>query len=117
MSTVYYGAVINPISLTSYQALPRCLLIVSSAGEVDWILDNVEESDLQEKLASLGLVDVEVVALKDGEFLLPGFIDTHTVSLPCVSRITFIWCAFCSLLCSLACSAGDQYWQVWIIFM
>ncbi|KDR73640.1 hypothetical protein GALMADRAFT_100454 [Galerina marginata CBS 339.88] len=77
-ASIYYGAIVNPISLTSYSASPRCLLAVNAAGNIDWVVDDVEPHELQETLAAKGYVDVDVVALKDGEFLIPGFIDTHT---------------------------------------
>lgn len=76
---IFYGAVINPTSLTSYSASLHCLLAVNHAGNIDWIIDDVQPHNLQDTLASKGHVDVEVIALKDGEFLIPGFIDTHTV--------------------------------------
>ena len=77
--TVFYGAVINPQSLRSYQALPRCLLAVSASGVIEWIVDDVEESMIQQALAHKGCIDSEVVPLKYGEFIMPGFVDTHTV--------------------------------------
>ncbi|KAF8969631.1 hypothetical protein BDZ97DRAFT_1902411 [Flammula alnicola] len=76
--TIFYGAVINPISLTTYSAFTHCLLAVDASGNVEWIVDNVEAHELQETLAAKGYIDAEVVALKDGEFIMPGFIDTHT---------------------------------------
>ncbi|KAG5729678.1 putative guanine deaminase, partial [Termitomyces sp. T112] len=39
---------------------------------------NVEGHALQDTLANKGLVDVDIIQLQPGEFLLPGFIDTHT---------------------------------------
>ncbi|KAF8163613.1 hypothetical protein B0H34DRAFT_651932 [Crassisporium funariophilum] len=77
-TTIFYGAVINPVTLTSYSAWPRCLLAVDASGNIEWIIEDVEAHKLQEALASKGYFDVEVVALKDGEFIAPGFIDTHT---------------------------------------
>ena len=53
------------------------------------MIDIVYEHQLQETLASKALSHVEIVVLKDGEFLMPGFIDTHTVtrcSLNCMTR-------------------------------
>ncbi|KAG6865190.1 hypothetical protein C0991_004561 [Blastosporella zonata] len=76
--SIFYGAVITPKTLTSYDALPNCLLSVGASGKIDWIEENVETHALQDTLAQKGLVDVDVVVLKAGEFLLPGFIDTHT---------------------------------------
>ena len=79
-STIFYGAVINPESLTSYKALPRCLLAVGTSGIIDWLVEDVPEHALQETLASKGCIDVVVTEIRSGEFLIPGFVDTHTVS-------------------------------------
>ncbi|KAJ7063430.1 hypothetical protein C8F01DRAFT_1055762 [Mycena amicta] len=75
---VYYGAVVNPVDLDTLQALPACLLAVGGTGTIDWIEENVEDSMVQEVMANHGYVDVDVVCLRAGEFLIPGFIDTHT---------------------------------------
>jgi guanine deaminase len=75
---VYYGSVINPVSLKSFKA-HRCLLAVGSSGNIDWIAEDVEDWMVQETMAAHGCVDVDVVSLRDGEFIMPGFIDTHTV--------------------------------------
>ncbi|TFY78765.1 hypothetical protein EWM64_g5243, partial [Hericium alpestre] len=77
-STVFYGAVINPQTLTDYQALPNCLLSVGPDGAIDWLVDDVPDSMVQEVLAQKGSVDADVIALKHGEFIMPGFVDTHT---------------------------------------
>ncbi|KAJ7343327.1 hypothetical protein DFH08DRAFT_872372 [Mycena albidolilacea] len=77
-SIVYYGSVISPVSLTSFKALPRCLLAVASTGNIDWIVEDVEDSMVQETMAAHGYIDVDVVCLREGEFLLPGMVDTHT---------------------------------------
>ena len=76
---IFYGPVINPISLTRFNTLPHCLLSIDSSGKIEWMIDNVDKHQLQETLASKGLGGVHIVHLKDGEFLMPGFIDTHTV--------------------------------------
>ncbi|KAJ3511884.1 hypothetical protein NLJ89_g3848 [Agrocybe chaxingu] len=78
VTTIFYGPIINPISLTSYSALPRCLLAVDALGNVDWIVEDVAPYELQSTLAAKGKPDANVVDLKDGEFIIPGFIDTHT---------------------------------------
>jgi guanine deaminase len=77
--TIYYGAVINPETLISYKALPRCLLSVGPLGNIDWIVEDVAEHTLQDTLAQKGCIDVDVTTLRTGEFIVPGFIDTHTV--------------------------------------
>lgn len=83
MSTIFYGALITPTSLTAYRALPRALLAVSrETGNIEWVEDDVPAGELQDVLARHGLVSegVDIVELKLGEFLMPGFIDTHIVS-------------------------------------
>ena len=84
MSTLFfYGALISPTSLTTYDALPRALLAVDRAsGDIAWVERDVAPHALQEVLARRGVVDEapDLVELKKGEFLMPGFIDTHIVS-------------------------------------
>jgi guanine deaminase len=80
LPTVFHGAVINPQTLTSYDALPNCLLAVSPSGEIEWIVEDVVDSMVQEIMAQKGCLEAEVVDLKNGEFIIPGFVDTHTVS-------------------------------------
>jgi guanine deaminase len=82
--TVYHGAVINPKDLTSYHAMPNCLIAVSPVGEIEWIVEEVVDSMVQEIMSQKGCLEADVVNLKHGEFIIPGFIDTHTVSV--VSR-------------------------------
>ncbi|KAI0723963.1 Metallo-dependent hydrolase [Cerioporus squamosus] len=80
MSTIFYGALITPTSLTAYRALPRALLAVSrETGVIEWVEDDVPAAELQDVLARHGVVSeaVDIVELKLGEFLMPGFIDTH----------------------------------------
>jgi guanine deaminase len=77
--TIFYGPLVNPKSLSSFQALPRCLLAVAASGQIDWIEEDVHESALLDVLAQHGSLDVPLVNLRHGEFILPGFVDTHTV--------------------------------------
>ncbi|KDQ60774.1 hypothetical protein JAAARDRAFT_151484 [Jaapia argillacea MUCL 33604] len=79
--TVFHGAVINPVNLSLYDALPSALLCVASSGEILWIEQNVPDSMVQDVMARNGHIlddTVNFVQLKRGEFLMPGFIDTHT---------------------------------------
>lgn len=84
-ATVFYGSVINPQDLQSFKALNRCLLAVDAAGNIDWLVDDVEESLVQETMSQKGYIDVDVIPLKDSQFIIPGFIDTHTVCVPASS--------------------------------
>lgn len=81
---IFYGPVINPISLTCFNTLPHCLLSIDPSGKIEWMIDNVDKHQIQETLASKALnADVSITYLKNGEFLMPGFIDTHTVKRDC----------------------------------
>lgn len=105
-ATIYHGAVINPQSLTSYNALPACLLAISPAGHVEWIVEDVQDDEIQEVMTQRGCLDATVVALKHGEFIMPGFIDTHTVcpSPQCYARVTEI--------APVACPSSSKYREV-----
>jgi len=77
--TILYGAVITPVDSRTWKALPMCLMEIGSTGNIGWMLDCVKENQLEETLSQKGLATSQVVYLKDGEFIIPGFIDTHTV--------------------------------------
>lgn len=78
-AAVFYGPIVNPKSTASFLLLPNSLLAVAASGEVDWIEDNVHPSLVVAVLARHGSLDTPFIALKHGEFILPGFVDTHTV--------------------------------------
>ena len=88
--SVFYGPIINPATLTDYTIFPRALLAVDSSGNIAWVEQDVDSCDVQyivdqrvsELKASLGSdLRVIVTELRDGEFILPGLVDTHTVLL------------------------------------
>ncbi|KAK0463928.1 uncharacterized protein EV420DRAFT_1618767 [Desarmillaria tabescens] len=66
------------VDLTLFQALPRCLLAVGVTGCVEWLVEDVEDSLVQETLRQKGCRGNAVIPLKETEFIMPGFIDTHT---------------------------------------
>ncbi|KAG1754407.1 hypothetical protein EDB19DRAFT_1823727 [Suillus lakei] len=114
MCTVYYGPVINPQSVTDYLALPRCLICVSSQGDIEWIVENVESTKLNDVLAQHDCApsDITLVCLKEGEFLMPGLVDTHTVR-PASYRSAHILTMFyiCSMLVKSLTSALVGRWS------
>lgn len=114
MSTVFYGALITPTTLTETRALPRALLSVSRAtGDIEWIEDDVAVDDIQSILARHGAASesVDLVHLKLGEFLIPGFVDTHIVSLRSAAsgrgRGVLIPINY-----MIACAASPEPWKV-----
>ncbi|KXN91507.1 putative guanine deaminase [Leucoagaricus sp. SymC.cos] len=76
--TILYGSVVTPVDPRTWKALPRCLMAIGSTGNIDWMLDHVEENKLAEALSQKGYSTDPVVKLRNGEFIIPGFVDTHT---------------------------------------
>lgn len=112
---ILHGALINPESLTTYALLPRALIAVDPNGNIAWIEEDVYHSDIQKAIgrniaqlrASSSNADILLTELEDGEFILPGFIDTHTVSqTPCSSSLPSL------ISVSLACPASSQHGKV-----
>lgn len=95
MATIFYGPVLHALNYHTLQILPRALLAVAS-GRIEWLIDNVPPSEsgatIREAAASKGWrvgerkagdppdrQHAQLRTLQDGEFIIPGFIDTHTV--------------------------------------
>ncbi|EGO21031.1 hypothetical protein SERLADRAFT_452178 [Serpula lacrymans var. lacrymans S7.9] len=79
--TVYYGPVFNPKSLTHFDTIPNCLIAVSATGNIEWVdqlESSLDSSSIHESVLNKGCKDFDVVLLGAGEFIIPGFIDTHT---------------------------------------
>jgi hypothetical protein len=114
--TIFYGPIVNPISHSSFQALPRCLLAVGPTGHIEWIVEDVHESALLGVLAQHGSTDIPLVVLRHGEFLLPGFVDTHTVRSARFSHNVRACTLLTNDVClSIARTAGSQYRQVRVL--
>ncbi|EJU00593.1 Metallo-dependent hydrolase [Dacryopinax primogenitus] len=79
---IIYGPLISPLSKRDIRLSPCSLLSVSSCGVIEWAEHDVDPSSLQEVLAKHGRSledrDVEFIQLKWGEWIMPGFVDTHT---------------------------------------
>ncbi|KAL4067168.1 hypothetical protein V8B97DRAFT_1874102 [Scleroderma yunnanense] len=78
-TAVYYGPVINPESLTCFQALSQCLIAVGPDGNILWIETDIAKCNLEATLEERGLCHDNhmLVVLKPGEFIMPGFVDSH----------------------------------------
>lgn len=74
-----YGPLITPQNPRHARYLTQALICVND-GVIQWIEEKVELADLSNVLLSHELEpDVNVIKLRHGQFLMPGFIDTHTV--------------------------------------
>lgn len=84
--SVFYGPLVSSIDPHSYKALPRALFSVDNVGFIAWLVEDVPAHELQNQLAAKGCSESELIALHSGEFIMPGFIDTHTVSVTSYCR-------------------------------
>lgn len=80
LPVAYYGAIVNPETLDSYSLWPRALIVLDSKGNIALIEEDVEPSKVTQLLSRRGLDrKAPLIRLRSSEFLLPGFVDTHTV--------------------------------------
>ncbi|KAH9952315.1 hypothetical protein BGW80DRAFT_1440798 [Lactifluus volemus] len=88
--TIFYGPLVNPRLISSYQALPNCLLAIGPSGDIEWIEEDIHRTALQAARARHGSLDVPLLILQYGKFILPGFVDTHTYELlDWLTEVTF----------------------------
>jgi guanine deaminase len=85
---IYSGPLIHSITPSEIQSLPRALVAVSAQGLIEWIVHDAEPANLQELVAEKGWdihdPSLDLIVAKDGEWIMPGFVDTHTVCLSLV---------------------------------
>lgn len=79
--TVYQTAYTHSISLTELEHVSSSLICVGETGIIEWIEKDTREEDIERVSADHGLQvgDIEVVKITEGG-IVPGLIDTHTVS-------------------------------------
>lgn len=82
MPLLICGSIITPVDKYSYSARPNAYTYVNDDGIIEAILELTPgiEPSTHEFLRSIGYSgEIEVLRLAKGEFLIPGFIDTHIV--------------------------------------
>lgn len=86
-TTIYLGAIAHSLDLQQIEYVDQAILCVGTDGLIEWI-EHAAPEELQDIAAkhSVSLDDAEVVELDSDEFLCPGLIDTHTVSLSSMCR-------------------------------
>jgi cytosine/adenosine deaminase-related metal-dependent hydrolase len=77
---VYYGAVANPVDPAHLDLLTNTVLAIEH-GKVAWIEHDVRGCEsVPNVLVKHSWPGETVTNLGSGEWLMPGFVDTHTVS-------------------------------------
>ncbi|KAL7806619.1 Metallo-dependent hydrolase [Trichoderma gracile] len=73
-----HGTLIHSLSPTNLQVLPNSLLTISSTGTILSLQPNISPSDIPTILAQQNIQnDIPILTLSHGQFLIPGFVDTH----------------------------------------
>ncbi|CAG8489556.1 425_t:CDS:2 [Ambispora leptoticha] len=73
IAQIFHGTFIHSVSLDKLEVIKNGLMGVDTHGSIAFVEREVDVSKIQEVLAKLGVEGEE-----KGQFLLPGFIDTHT---------------------------------------
>lgn len=74
-----HGPIVTPRTPHSATYLPNALIYIDH-GIIKWIEEEVVgDSHMEDILGRQALQELNIFKLRKGEFLMPGFIDTHTV--------------------------------------
>lgn len=75
----FHGTVIHSQDLTNLEILTDCFIVVDHAGKIQLLETGVEPGQINSIITKLGYApDVfPIKHLKRGQFLCPGFVDTH----------------------------------------
>ncbi|KAK4187566.1 hypothetical protein QBC35DRAFT_532389 [Podospora australis] len=75
----FVGPLIHSTSVTNLEIIPSALLAIDSSGIITALLPDVDPASTSTILTSLNFRPslVEVTHLGPGQFIMPGFVDTH----------------------------------------
>lgn len=73
----FYGTVIHSASLSEIAILENALLVVDDFGNITAVEANVDKGKVSERLQALGAAECQLTELGKGQFIMPGFVDTH----------------------------------------
>ncbi|TWU71261.1 hypothetical protein ED733_002898 [Metarhizium rileyi] len=73
----FHGVIIHATSPSTVAILQDALLAVDATGRIASLDTDVPTDEAPSKLASLGLPPCSITYLRRGQFLMPGFVDTH----------------------------------------
>ncbi|OAA67403.1 Guanine deaminase [Cordyceps fumosorosea ARSEF 2679] len=76
-SQIFYGTVIHSTSLDEITILENALLVVDDYGTIVALEANVQSEKVPERLKALSAFGISFTTLQKGQFIMPGFVDTH----------------------------------------
>ena len=86
---IFIGPLVHTLNPTTIQYSPSSILGVSDTGVIDFVAHNIRPDDIDHAVDSLlhenakkgwpeDTSAISKTILEPGEFLCPGFVDTHT---------------------------------------
>ncbi|POR39330.1 Putative guanine deaminase [Tolypocladium paradoxum] len=73
----FHGVVVHSTGREELTILDNALLAVDASGRIVALEPDFPTARLAGRLAELGLAQCPVTELSRGQFLVPGFVDTH----------------------------------------
>lgn len=73
----FYGVIAHSTDLDTLAILDKTLVVVNGQGRIAAVESGIEKDAIEAKLNDLEVPGIEVVELSRGQFLIPGFVDTH----------------------------------------
>ncbi|EGX96796.1 Guanine deaminase [Cordyceps militaris CM01] len=73
----FYGTVVHSASLKEIAILEDALLVVDDCGTIVALEANVQSEEVSGRLEALNAAQSWFTELKKGQFIMPGFVDTH----------------------------------------
>ncbi|KAI1419750.1 guanine deaminase [Xylaria sp. FL1777] len=76
---VFHGTLIHCLSVQQVQIIENGLIIITPDGIISSLVKSVEKESVWQHLTTIGLSkpECDVHFLERGQFLIPGFVDTH----------------------------------------
>jgi guanine deaminase len=76
MALIFHGTVIHSTGPSELEILEDSLLVTGADGTIESLERGIDRATVADIVASRGL-DGSITYLNRGEFLIPGFVDTH----------------------------------------
>ncbi|KAI1272531.1 hypothetical protein F5Y07DRAFT_403355 [Xylaria sp. FL0933] len=76
---VFHGTLIHCLSLQQLEVLEHGLIVISPEGIISELVKSIDKDSIRQHLATIGLAQsqCDIHYLDRGQFLVPGFVDTH----------------------------------------
>ncbi|KAI0450023.1 guanine deaminase [Xylaria acuta] len=77
--SIFHGTLIHCLSLNQLEIIENGLMIINPDGVISDLVKSIPKELVQQHLTALGLSgpQYEIYYLERGQFLIPGFVDTH----------------------------------------